>query len=105
MILDYLVKVFKHDADKAIVMIKTCENGTMDPRRMSPLNIQQSGRRSYDVGVMQINVDETNITEQEKLKGFKYNIDQGFKKYQAAGNRFTAWTCATVIGEKNYLSR
>jgi hypothetical protein len=104
-ILAYLVEKFGDRADKAIIMIGTCENSTFAPDRVSPLNIQKSGRRSYDVGVMQINVDELNTEEIERLKDWKYNIDRGYQKYKAAGNKFTAWTCATKIGEKNYLGQ
>jgi hypothetical protein len=101
-ILAYLVEKFQGDADKAITMIRTCENSTFDPKRVSGLNIQKSGRRSYDVGVMQINVDELDTKEMEKLKDFKYNIDRGYKKYVSAGNTFYAWSCAGVINEKSY---
>lgn len=104
-ILAYLVEKFGDKADAAITMIRTCENSTFDPERVSPLNVQKSGRRSYDVGVMQINVDEHNTDELEKLKDWKYNIDRGYAKFKARGDKFTDWTCATVIGEKNYLGK
>lgn len=99
----YLVEKFGDRADDAIVMIRNCENGTFDPRRVSPLNIQKSGRRSYDVGVMQINVDEHNAEELEKLKDYKYNIDQGYKKYKASGNTFYHWTCGNHAGDYTYV--
>ena len=102
-ILAYLVEKFGKDADKAIIMIGTCENSTFAPDRKSPLNIQKSGRRSYDIGVMQINVDETNVEEQKRLTNWKYNIDRGYQKYHAAGDKFTAWTCSKNIGQRNYL--
>ena len=79
-ILAYLVEKFGDRSADAITMIRQCENSSFDPRRVSPLNIQQSGRRSYDVGVMQINADELDTKEIEKLKGWKYNIDRGYKK-------------------------
>lgn len=104
-ILAYLIEKFGNDSDKAIIMIGTCENSTFAPDRKSPLNIQKSGRRSYDIGVMQINVDETNIEEQKRLTNWKYNIDRGYQKYHAAGKKFTAWTCASKIGQKNYLGQ
>lgn len=104
-ILAYLVEKFGNDSDKAIIMIGTCENSTFAADRKSGLNIQQSGRRSYDIGVMQINVDENDLDEQKKLTNWKYNIDRGYAKYKAAGNKFTAWTCATKIGQKNYLDK
>lgn len=104
-IMAYMIEKFGDDAANAIAMVRICENSTLDPRRVSPLNIQKSGRRSYDVGVMQINVDENDIEEQERLKDYKYNIDRGYAKYKARGNKFTDWTCATVIGQKNYLGK
>ena len=104
-ILAYMVEKFGDDAEKAITLVYKCENSTFDPKRKSGLNIQQSGRRSYDIGVMQINVDENNLEEQEKLTNWKYNIDRGYSKYKAAGNKFTAWTCAHVVGQKNYLGQ
>lgn len=102
-ILAYIVEKFGDSADKAIVMIKTCENSTLDPKRMSPLNIQKNGRRSYDVGIMQINVDENDKNEQERLKDFKYNIDKGFEKFKAGNNSFYFWTCGSKVGDRTYL--
>lgn len=104
-IMAYMIEKFGDDAANAIAMVRICENSTLDPNRVSPLNIQNSGRRSYDVGVMQINVDELDTEEIEKLKDYKYNIDRGYKKYLNRGKKFTDWTCATVIGQKNYLGK
>jgi hypothetical protein len=101
-ILAYLVEKFGDDASEAITMIRKCENSTFDPNRVSGLNIQKSGRRSYDIGVMQINVDELNTKEIEKLKDYKYNIDRGYAKYKASGNTFHQWSCAGVIGQKSF---
>lgn len=103
--LAYVHEKFGERADDAIKMLETCENRGLNPKIVSPLNIQKSGRRSYDVGLFQINVDEHNTAEQEKLKDWKYNTDRAYAKYSAKGNKFTAWTCAPVIGEKNYLGR
>jgi len=104
-IMAYMIEKFGDDAASAIAMIRVCENSSLDPKIVSPLNIQKSGRRSYDVGVMQINVDENNTEEIERLKDWKYNIDRGYAKYKARGNKFTDWTCATAIGQKNYLGK
>lgn len=99
----YIVKLFKNDADEMITIIRACENGTFDPKRVSGLNIQKSGRRSYDVGLAQINVDELDTKEIEKLKDWKYNLDRAYEKYTGAGKTFRPWTCAHVVGQKNYL--
>jgi hypothetical protein len=101
-ILAYLIEKFQDDAANAITMIRKCENSTFDPNRVSGLNIQKSGRRSYDIGVMQINVDELNTSEISKLKDWKYNIDRGYAKYKASGNTFHQWSCAGVIGQKSF---
>jgi hypothetical protein len=101
-ILAYLIEKFQDDAANAITMIRKCENSTFDPNRVSGLNIQKSGRRSYDIGVMQINVDELNTKEIERLKDYKYNIDRGYAKYKASGNTFHQWSCAEVIGQKSF---
>lgn len=103
--ISYIAEKFEDDADEMIAIIRTCENGLFTSDRVSPLNIQQSGRRSYDVGLAQINVEETNTEEIEKLKDWKYNIDRAYQKYEGRGNKFTDWTCSTVIGQKNYLSK
>lgn len=104
-ILAYIVEKFGDRSDDAITMISKCENRGFSPTRKSGLNIQKSGRRSYDIGVMQINVDESNIVEQEKLTDWKYNIDRGYEKYHAAGDTFRPWVCAHEIWEKNYLDK
>lgn len=102
-IMSYIIEKFGNDADKAIAMIKTCENGTFDPKRVSPLNIQKNGRRSYDVGIFQMNVDEKNTAEIERMKDWKYNIDQAYKKYAAKNNTFYYWTCGSKVGDRTYL--
>lgn len=104
-ILSYIIEKFGDDADEAIAMIRVCENSTFAPDRVSGLNIQKSGRRSYDIGVMQINVDELNTAEIERLKDWKYNIDRGYAKYVSAKKTFKPWSCAPSIGQKNYLGQ
>lgn len=109
-ILIYLVQVFGDDADKAIVMIKTCENGTFSPTRMSGVNFHKDGRKTIDVGVMQINVDVENTKEIERLKDYKYNIDRGYEKYKMGDGRkhrnsFYLWTCGHVVGDYTYVDR
>lgn len=99
----YLKEKFGDRYEDGLKMLETCENSTLDPRRVSALNIQKSGRRSYDVGVMQINVDENNKAEMERLKDYKYNIDRGYEKFKAKGNTFYAWTCGYVAGDRTYV--
>lgn len=102
-IVNYIAQKFQDHSDEAIAMIRTCENGTFDPKRVSGLNVQKSGRRSYDVGIFQINADESNTVEIDRLKDWRYNVDQAYKKYKAHNNTFYLWTCATKIGQKNYI--
>ncbi len=99
-IMAYLVEKFGDRAGDAITIINQCENHAFNP---NAINHNHNG--TVDIGVMQINVDPSNTAEVEKLHDWKYNIDRGYAKYKSAGNKFTAWTCATVIGEKNYLNK
>lgn len=101
-IMAYIVEKFGDRADDAITMINSCENNGLQPRRVSKLNIQKSGRRSYDVGVMQINVEESDTAEIERLKDWKYNIDKGYEKYKAKNNTFYLWSCGHIAGDKTY---
>lgn len=101
-IINYIAQKFQKDADEAIAIVRTCENGTFDPYRVSGLNIQKSGRRSYDVGIFQINVDENNTEEIERLKDWKYNVDRAYSKYKASKNTFYQWSCSHVVNQKNY---
>ena len=103
LMISYLTEKFQDRADDAIHMIKACENNSFDPTRVSGLNIQDNGRRSYDVGLFQINVDENNKEEMERLKDWKYNIDRAYEKYHAKGDTFYFWTCGKVAGDKTYV--
>ena len=98
-ILAYIVEKFGDRAGDAISIINQCENHAFNP---DAINHNPNG--SIDVGVMQINTSPTS-PEAQKLHDWKYNIDRGFAKYKSRGNKFTDWTCASVIGEKNYLSK
>lgn len=84
-------------------MLETCENSTLSPTRVSGLNIQKSGRRSYDVGVWQINADESDKVEIEKLKNHKYNTDRAYAKFKAKGNTFYLWSCGHVANDRTYV--
>lgn len=103
-ILAYIVEKFGDRSADAITIINKCENHAFKTDAMNH-NVQQSGRRSWDIGIFQVNVDESNTEEIEKLKGWKYNVDRAYQKYHAAGDTFRPWTCAHVIGEKNYLGQ
>lgn len=105
-IFEYLVEKFGDHAGDAIAIIRTCENGTFEPSRVSGVN--KNG--TIDVGVMQINVDANNTKEIEKLKDFRYNIDRGYMKWKqgdggAHRNSFYLWTCGKVINQYTYVDR
>lgn len=103
-IYEYLIEKFGDHASDAIAIIRTCENSSFEPTRMSGLN--KNG--TVDVGVMQISVDANNKAEIELLKDYKYNIDRGYAKWLAGDGgkhkkSFYLWTCAKVINQYNYV--
>lgn len=93
-ILAYIVQRFGDRSADAITLINQCENHAFNPRA---INYNRNG--TVDRGIFQIN----SIHGGEEMFDWKTNIDTAFKIYTAHGNKFTAWTCAHVVGEKNYL--
>ena len=94
-IMDYIVELFEDDANLAITMLTKCENSKLDSQ------IQGHNRNgTTDNGVFQIN--SIHATPEE-MRDWKANVDMAYKIYQGWGNKFTAWTCAPVINQKNYL--
>lgn len=100
-IMAYLVQVFGDRADDAITMINTCENSSFSSQTINKGN----NNGTWDVGVMQINVDPKNTEEVEKLKGYKYNIDRAYLKYKAHKNTFYLWSCGDRAGDYTYKMR
>lgn len=105
-ILAYIVSKFGDSAADAITIIRKCENSTFDPTRMNKSN--KNG--TWDVGVMQINVDPENAAEVKKLQDYRYNIDRGYQKFlQGDGGKhrktFYLWTCGHEIGQYTYVDR
>jgi hypothetical protein len=98
-ILAYIVEKFGDDSADAITMIRKCENSSFDQSRT---NHNRNG--TVDYGVMQINSVHTAKCGEGIKDSWKTNIDCGYEIYKAAGNKFTPWTCATEVGQKNYLS-
>lgn len=95
-IMAYIVEVFGKDAGKAITILATCENSKFDPKATNHNN-----NGTVDRGVFQIN----SIHGGDEMYDYKTNIDKAYEIYKAWGNKFTAWTCAYKIGEKNYLGQ
>lgn len=98
-IMAYIVEKFGDRASDMITIINQCENHDF---KTDAINHNSNG--SCDVGVTQENTSCSG-EEFEKLKGWKYNIDEAYRKYHAAKDTFRPWTCAHVIGEKNYLNK
>lgn len=95
-ILAYIVEKFGDRAADAITLIHTCENSTFNPRA---INHNRNG--TVDRGVFQIN----SIHGGEDMFDWKTNVDMAYTIYRSRGNKFTAWTCAHTVGEKNYLGQ
>lgn len=95
-IMAYIVEKFGDRASDAITIINQCENHAFNPKA---INHNRNG--TVDRGIMQIN----SIHAGEEMFDWKQNIDMGYKIYHNAGDKFTPWTCATVIKEKNYLGQ
>lgn len=93
-----IIEVFGEDADDAIAVIGQCENSDFNPNAINKGN----NNGTWDVGIFQMNVDPNNTEEVEKLKDFKYNVDQAKKKFDAKGS-FYYWTCGHVVGHRTYV--
>lgn len=99
-IMAYMVEKFGDRASDLITIINQCENHDFDPEA---INHNRNG--SCDVGVTQENTSCSG-PEFEHLKDWKYNIDEAYRKYHAAGDTFRPWTCtASVLHEPNYLGQ
>jgi len=96
-IMDYIIEKFGNDANLAITMLTTCENGELNTKAK---NYNRNG--TVDSGVFQINsIHDT----PEEMENWRDNVDMAYKIYHAQGDLFTAWTCAGVIGQTNYLGQ
>lgn len=96
-ILNYIVEVFGDDAPDAIVVIRKCENSKLDPYAV---NHNRNG--SVDRGIFQLNSE---YWGGEELFDWKTNVDVAYKVFTRAGKTFKPWTCAHVVGQKNYLGK
>lgn len=105
-VMAYLIERFGDSADDAITILNKCENSSFDPTLINKGN----NNGTWDVGVMQINVDPNNTAEVERLKDYKYNIDRGYEKFKTGDggkhkNSFYLWTCGYEVGHYTYLNR
>lgn len=96
-ILNYIVEVFGDDAPDAIVVIRRCENASFNPKAV---NYNRNG--TVDRGVFQLN---SQYWGGEELFDWKKNVEVAYKVFVRAGKKWTPWSCAHVVGQKNYLGR
>lgn len=91
----YIRQVFGVDAEKAITMIATCENGSFDPKA-----INWNKNSTWDAGIFQVN--EIHGYSMQQMQDWKQNIDAAYKIYKNAGYTFYPWSCAGVVGQASY---
>ncbi len=96
-ILEYIVEVFGEDAADAIVVVRKCENSAFNPRAV---NYNRNG--TVDRGIFQLN---SQYWGGEELFDWKTNIDKAYEVFTRAGKKWSPWTCAHVVDQKNYLNQ
>lgn len=96
-ILNYIVEVFGEYAPDAIAVVRLCENGDFDPYAT---NYNRNG--SVDRGIFQLN---SQYWGGDELYDWKLNVDTAWIVFERAGKKWTPWTCAHVVGQKNYLGK
>jgi hypothetical protein len=89
---EYIRLKFGVWGDKAVTMLKTCEN-----KELNPTAINWNSDGTWDFGLFQVN--QTHGYTQEQLADYKFNTDVAWKLFVRAGYKFTDWTCAYAIGE------
>jgi hypothetical protein len=89
---EYIRLKFGVYADKAVTMLKTCEN-----KQLNPTAINWNSNGTWDFGLFQVN--QVHGYSQEQLSDYKFNTDIAWKIFERAGFQFTDWTCAYAVGE------
>lgn len=97
---NYIKTKFGSDGDNMIRIIGECENKTFDQSRT---NHNRNG--SIDYGIAQVNSIHIARCGSDIKHDWKANIDCAYSIYERAGNSFRPWTCAYVVGQKNYLNQ
>jgi hypothetical protein len=95
----YIIYIFgKENGEKAIKMLKECENKTLDPEAE---NWNANG--TWDFGLFQIN--QIHGKTKEQLKDWKFNTRFAYQLFVENGYSFSPWTCSYILGEKPFYER
>lgn len=92
-IMAYIVEKFQDHADDAITILNKCENSSFNAKATN-----HNSNGTIDRGVFQIN----SIHGGDELYDWKTNVDVAHKIFKKAGNRWTPWACAEVVGQKPF---
>lgn len=99
-IMAYIVEKFGDDAADMMAIIRLCENSKFNQQAT---NHNRNG--TVDYGVAQINSIHIPRCGEAIKTDWKANLDCAHDIYVRAGKKFTPWTCAHVVGQKNYLNQ
>ena len=92
-IVDLIIKYFGDEAQNALKIVGTCENGKWNPTAVNP---NRNG--SWDAGIFQIN--SVHGYSQEYLFNPENNIKAAKKIFNSRG--WTSWACSEVLGIKPF---
>ena len=92
-IVDLIIKYFGDEAQNALKIVGTCENGKWNP---TAVNHNRNG--SWDAGIFQIN--SVHGYTQEYLFNPENNIKAAKKIFNGRG--WTSWACSEVLGIKPF---
>lgn len=92
-IVDLIIQYFGDEAQNALKIVGTCENGKWNP---TAVNHNRNG--SWDAGIFQIN--SVHGYSQEYLFNPENNIKAAKKIFNGRG--WTSWACSEVLGIKPF---
>ena len=92
-IVDLIVKYFGDEAQNALKIVGTCENG-----KWNPTAVNQNRNGSWDAGIFQIN--SVHGYSQEYLFNPENNIKVAKKIFDGRG--WTSWSCSHVLNIKSF---
>jgi hypothetical protein len=85
----------KHGLDPVSFVVIIFHESRFNPEAIN-INVQKSGRKSVDIGLLQINSIHQDISLQDKLDPYKA-IDWAIEKRLKDGN-YRAWVAANTLG-------